>query len=265
MEILTEGQYFGKNLKKVNEDVFKLTLTRYTNDTIIENHYHTNNYLSILTSGSYIEKNHTDSLRINAGDILFRPCGYSHQNTFRTRFSVCFNIEFTDNWSQKLGVNLKLPRHFSKYASTSIPSFYKAIINFQCNSHDDITSEFIYDWLYHINQKTLACSRLPCVEKASAILENELDHYHTLTNIAERLNVHPVYLARAFKEKKGLSIGEYQLKFKLDNSVSLLLNSSQSISSISFANGFYDDSHFIRSFKELFKISPHQFRLRLKS
>lgn len=139
-----------------------------------------------------------------------------------------------------------MPRHFRKYTSTSIPSFYQAIINFQCNSHDDITSEFIYGWLYRIIQKTLACTRLPCVEKASAILENELDHYHTLTNIAERLNANPVYPARAFKEKKGLSIGEYQLKSKLNNSVSLLLNSSQSISIISLDNGFYDDSHLIQ-------------------
>ena len=265
MEILTEGQYFGENLKNFDEDVFKLTLTRYTNDTIIDDHYHTNNYLSILTSGSYIEKNKTESLRINAGDILFRPCGYSHQNTFNTRSGVCFNIEFMDYWSQKLGVNLKLPKHFKKYASTSLPSLYKAIINLQFNSNVDTTSEFIYDWLYQINQKTSGRSCLPCVQKASAILENELDRYHTLTNIAERLNLHPVYLARAFREKKGLTIGEYQLKSKLNNSVSMLLNSSESISGISFANGFYDDSHFIRSFKELFKISPHQFRLRLKS
>ena len=57
MEILTDGQFFGKNLKKVNEDVFKLTSTRYTADTIIEDHNHTNNYLSVLTCGTYIEKN----------------------------------------------------------------------------------------------------------------------------------------------------------------------------------------------------------------
>ena len=265
MEILTEGQYFGKSLKKGTDDIFRLSLTQYLGDTIIDNHYHTNDYLSILTCGSYIEKNDRDTLRVNAGDILFRPTLYSHQNVFNASAGVCFNVEFTDGWERKLGVNLKLPRRFGKYESTAMPSLYKAIIGFKLGTEEDGATEHIYDWLFKINQRTLPCSRLPCVEKASAILDNELCRYHSLGQIAERLHVHPVYLARAFKERKGLTIGEYQLASKLRNSVSLLLNTSQSISSISFANGFYDDAHFIRSFKLLYKTSPHQFRLRLKS
>lgn len=146
-----------------------------------------------------------------------------------------------------------------------MPSLYNLLNCFKIDASVDLTSEFIYDWLFRINQKTPGSTHLPCIEKVSKILENRHCEYHSLARIAERVHVHPVYLARAFKERKGLTIGEYQLKAKLKNAVSLLLNTNQSISSISFANGFYDDAHFIRSFKAIYKISPHKFRLQVKS
>ncbi len=265
MEILTEGQYFGENLKLSNNGIFELSLTQYRNDSFIANHCHTNNYLSILIEGSYIEKNDQDTLLVSAGDILFRPKTYNHQNTFNNSIGTCFNVEFMVDWEQKLGVKFKLPDQHVKYQSASMPSLYKLLIGFKGNANLEANSEFIYDWLFAINQKTIDRSSLSCVEKVSKILENELCQYHSLTKIAERVHVHPVYLARAFKEKKGLTLGEYQLRSKLTNAISLLLNTSKTISSISFANGFYDDAHFIRSFKAVYKISPHQFRLRIKS
>lgn len=265
MITLTEGQYFGENLRINDNGIFKLSLTRYRKDSFIDDHCHANNYLSILVEGSYIEKNHYETLLVKAGDILFRPKTYNHQNTFNNSIGTCFNVEFMSDWKEKLGLKLKLPDHNVKYQSASMPSLYKLLIGFKGNADQEPTSEYIYDWLFTINQKTLGRSRLPWVEKVSKILENELCEYHSLTKIAERVNVHPVYLARAFKENKGLTTGEYQMRAKLTNAVSLLLNTPQSISSISFANGFYDDAHFIRSFKEMYKLSPYQFRHQVKS
>ncbi|MEO7049464.1 MAG: helix-turn-helix transcriptional regulator, partial [Ferruginibacter sp.] len=103
------------------------------------------------------------------------------------------------------------------------------------------------------------------VEQAMKILDDEIDCFHSLNSLSKRIFIHPVYLARAFKLKNGITIGEYQLKQKLSNAIFLLLNSALSISDISFKNGFYDDAHFIRNFKSRYAISPHQFRLLAKS
>ena len=76
--------------------------------------------------------------------------------------------------------------------------------------------------------------------------------------------VHPTYLTRAFKEKNGLTIGEFQIQSKLSNAINLLLNTSLSIGEISHKNEFYDDAHLTRSFKSVYRVSPHQFRLTVK-
>ena len=261
---LKEGEYLGQNLKAANYDFFKINVSIYEPNFETLKHYHDNDYLSILIKGRYDEKNTTENKLISCGDILFRPSKYTHQDSFENQRGACFNIEFKPDWEKKLDTNLRLPNKLSYYKTGSFPSLYKSLLNFQADYNEELSFEYICDWLFQLNQINLAKGSLPWINKIAQILENELDCFHSIQSLSERVYVHPIYLVRAFKERKGLTVGEYQLKMKIENSVSLLLNTSLSISDISFRNGFYDDAHFIRTFKSVYNISPHQFRLSLK-
>jgi AraC-like DNA-binding protein len=262
---LAEGTYFGEVVKAKEINFFKLSLTRYDEFCIIDEHAHDNSYLSILTTGSYLEKSSNNTNQINPGDILFRPQIYTHQNRFNHSPATCFNIEFKTGCDTELDLKLKLPHQCVQYRTATVPSLYKLLLNFKSGSDPDLTFEFIFDWLCTINQVPHIGSHLPWVELVATILEQELEVHHSLKDIAARVCVHPVYLARAFKERKGLTIGEYQLKFKLAHAASRLLNTSEPITRIAFSHGFCDDPHFIRSFNAVYGISPYQFRLRIKS
>lgn len=265
METLRAGIYFGQEMKTQENSFLKLSLTRYEENSYIQIHSHTNSYLSLLTHGNYVEKSPQHSSLITAGDLLFRPSDYRHQNNFKGPRGTCFNIEFKKDWEEQVAMDLPLPKQFAQYKAASFPMLYKLLLNFKWNPNPDNTTEYIYDWLCTINELTWRSPYQPWIEKVARILEHELSTFHSLNSLAERVNVHPVYLARAFKEKKGQTIGEYQLRFKLAHAVSLLLTTSQSITSIAQTNGFFDDPHFIRSFKAVYGASPHRFRLRVKS
>ena len=261
---LKEGEYLGQNQKSFDNSFFRLSITSYERNCEIGKHYHDDNYISILIKGKYYEKNTVENNLISSGNIVFRPNSYTHENLFESSGGICFNIEFKQEWQKQLNQTLKLPSKFNNYKTESFPSLYKLLLNFQNDYNEELAFEFICDWLFHINQKTLTKGFLPWVEKVVRILENEIDCFHSLHSLSERAFIHPVYLARDFKEKKGITIGEYQLKIKLANSVSLLLNTDLPITDISYKNGFYDDAHFIRTFKSVYNASPHQFRLSLK-
>jgi AraC family transcriptional regulator len=261
---LKEGEYLGQMLKSFNTSFFKLSITSYEPNCEIGKHYHDNNYISILVKGRYLEKNSFERNLVSSGNIIFRPNSYTHENLFESYGGTCFNIEFKSEWQTQVDKTLKLPHRFSNYKTGTFPSLYKVLLTLQKQYNENSAYEFICDWLFQINQKTLAKGNLPWIEKVVKILENEIEYFHSLQSLSERISIHPVYLARAFKEKKGTTIGEYQLKMKLANAVSLLINTSLSISDISYKNGFFDDAHFIRSFKFVYKISPHQFRLSIK-
>jgi AraC family transcriptional regulator len=262
---LNEGEHFGENALNQENTIFKLSLHHYESNYEISKHYHENDYLSILTNGNYLEQNQREQNIIQTGNILFRPKDYNHSNTFAENGGSCFNIEFKKSWNQNLDFDFKLPSSFENYKTGRFASLYKLTLQFKLDKVDENRNELIYDWLFQINQEYTISNRQPWIEKVKRILENELTVFHSLSSISDTVFVHPIYLSGAFKKKTGLTISEYQLKMKLANAMHLLLNSKLSISEITFKNGFFDDAHFINSFKNCYGFSPLKFRVLLKS
>lgn len=262
---LKEGEYFGRNTLAQEDDAFKLSLQQYAPNTRILEHYHENDYISILTKGTYLEKSKQHETGIETGNIVFRPKDYNHSNAFTNSGGACFNIEFKKDWGQHLDFGFQLPARFENYKTGRFASFYTLAHQFLSNKVPQNNTELIYDWLFQINQNSTIANRQPWIGKAKAILENELAVFHSLSSLSERIFVHPIYLSGAFKKKTGLTVSEYQLEMKLKNAMHLLLTSSLSINEIGFNNGFFDDAHFIHSFKKRYRVSPFQFRQALKS
>ncbi len=262
---LKQGEYWGKKLQANENSLFHLCITDYDPFKVIDKHYHDNAYVSILINGHYMERDKGQSHAIQAGDVLLRPAGYTHQNEFRQAGGKCFNIEFKAGWEKEFEMPLQLPDKFHHYPAGAFPSLYKLLVNFRSGGTEDLGFELISDWLFELNQVSLARGTQPWIDQVTGILDNELEVFHSLDALSGRVNVHPVYMARAFKERKGVTIGEYQLKVKVSRALFLLLHSDLSISDIAFRNGFYDDPHFVRSFKSVYKIAPQKFRILVKS
>ena len=262
---LKQGEYLGENLQVFETVYLKLSLTAYAPDSFLKTHYHDNNYLSILMNGRYQEKGSGNTELVSCGDILFRPDAYDHENRFGSGGGVCFNIEFKKGWERHFDLAFSLPVKYGHFRPGTFPSLYRLMINFKNGFNEDLGFESITEWLVAVNGTRPGKKMLPCIETATRILEEETGCFHSLESLSRRVFVHPVYLSRAFREKKGVTISEYQLRMKLAYAMSLLLNTEMSISDISFRNGFYDDAHFIRSFKAVYRESPARFRRLTKS
>jgi len=67
-----------------------------------------------------------------------------------------------------------------------------------------------------------------------------------------------------FKEETGLSLSEYIKKLRIDYGKYLLLNSDVNIANCAIEAGFFDQSHFTKTFKQMEKSTPAQFRRKYK-
>lgn len=67
-----------------------------------------------------------------------------------------------------------------------------------------------------------------------------------------------------FKEETGMSLSEYIKKLRVEYGKYLLLNTDISLADCAIEAGFFDQSHFTKTFKQMEKIPPSRFRRKYK-
>ncbi|HEY0050017.1 MAG TPA: AraC family transcriptional regulator [Pyrinomonadaceae bacterium] len=82
----------------------------------------------------------------------------------------------------------------------------------------------------------------------------------TLEEIARVADVHPVHLSRVFREKFGCTIGEYVRRLRVEFASRQILSTEESLGGIAHAAGFSDQSHFNKTFKTAFGLTPAEYR-----
>jgi AraC-like DNA-binding protein len=94
-----------------------------------------------------------------------------------------------------------------------------------------------------------------------------VDHIHKhygeeldLGGLAAQAGVSQSQLERRFQQILGTSPGEYVLRVRISASRALLETTDRTIADIALAVGFYDHSHFTRTFKRMMSCSPKLYR-----
>lgn len=258
--VLYEGQYLGQTIKSYETDMISVKSTLHERSES-KFHVHSNSYLSILLSGLYSEVTLDSQKIISPCNILYRPAHYKHKNQFITDKTKCFNIEFDAEWFDKHGINSeKIKPQIKKIQN--YPFVLRLLIDFLKHRKIDFFEELLIQLI--TSEEKIISPRKPWLSKLVRILDNEIDINHSLITLSERVFVHPNYMSKVFKEHFGRTIGQYQMERKIQSATEKLFIESTSIAQIATGCGFFDESHFIKTFKAYHRITPHQFRLLLK-
>ena len=95
-----------------------------------------------------------------------------------------------------------------------------------------------------------------------AYVEENLSEPLTREEIAQKVHFHPAYLSRLFRKKTGMSLSEYISQIRIERAKELLSRSEQKVSFIMNHLGYYNLSHFTRTFKKMTGYTPQQYRKR---
>lgn len=91
---------------------------------------------------------------------------------------------------------------------------------------------------------------------------NDVDF--SLTYLAKQLSLSTSYLSNLFKRLYGQTFQEYMLTTRLERAKILLLSTNMKVYEIASAVGFDDPNYLSSSFKKKYKMSPNQFRDKVK-
>ncbi|QGQ99203.1 AraC family transcriptional regulator [Paenibacillus psychroresistens] len=103
---------------------------------------------------------------------------------------------------------------------------------------------------------------LPKNDKLISILAYMQDHYKTVTlgELSSTFHFTESYLSKLIKVTSGQTFLDIIKTIKLNKAIELLTSSDLKVQNISESIGFENNTHFIRTFKKVYGISPNQFR-----
>jgi AraC-like DNA-binding protein len=100
--------------------------------------------------------------------------------------------------------------------------------------------------------------------EAVKIINEKFDNHLTLSDVAKELYITPQYLSNVFKAEIDMTFSEYLTSVRLHRAEKLLIETNESITKICENCGYGNFSHFIRTFKKAYGLSPMAYRVEKK-
>jgi len=260
--------YFGGKLVSMTEHSgVVLSEVEYPTAIRWKLHTHGRAFFALLLDGHYAESYRNWSWTYRPFTMGFHPEGMSHADECGVDNSRFFLIELENAWMERLRdyspISPIEPRVCDAKAGLLAARLFRE--SKRCTLQLPLLMEgLVLEILSTMVPDSVSERKKPrWVAKVREILEEEFSQKHTLEEIARRLDLHPVYLTRAFRKLTGESPGHFLSRIRVRNAIERLTNTEMSIAEIALVTGFSDQSHLTRALKQQTGITPAAFRTSL--
>ncbi|HSS27999.1 MAG TPA: AraC family transcriptional regulator, partial [Usitatibacter sp.] len=98
-----------------------------------------------------------------------------------------------------------------------------------------------------------------------AIVEETYAEPLTVRRLARELDLHPVHVAREFRRRHGLTVGEYVNQVRVRAASRAMAARPSTVAEVAHATGFSDHAHFCRVFRRAMGCTPSAFLAAISS
>ena len=263
------GCLYGDILGVSSVAGFTLTETVYASSLKLPKHSHEQAYFCFVIDGSFTEVYGKRTRDRRPSTLVFHPAGETHSDHFHTR-ARCFNLQMGNRWTERaeqLSRIIDTPADFYggrlAHLTARLYREFREPDEFSALVVEGLTLEIIAE----VSRRSVNESeRTPprWLEHARGILHEQSGEHLSLIALAKLVDVHPVHLAREFRRFYLCTVGEYVRHRRIEFACHLLKDSPASVSEIAQAAGFFDHSHFTRTFKTQVGMTPSQYRSALR-
>lgn len=229
-------------------------------------HSHKHASFSFVLAGSYVENYGRQAPTRQASTVVFHPPHESHAVDFQDGARI-LSVEIDFNrlaYIRERSIVLDA----SASCRTEEVAWLGHRIHQEFRRPDAVSALAIEGLIFEILAEAARSRNSAATEKKSPRwLEQARDFLHAnfaepvaLETIAEIAAVHPVHLARVFRQQYDCTIGEYVRRLRVEFARRRISNSNDSLNEIALAAGFTDQSHFARTFKTHTGVTPGEYR-----
>ena len=127
-------------------------------------------------------------------------------------------------------------------------------------SEHDVPDAHSLEAIRRRNAKTQNINRDPRIQVVVDYLTPHLNEPFTIQSLSEMAQVSQTSFRRLFKAHTGKSPSDYIRELRMTSAARMLLTSDREIAEIGYHVGCSDANYFSRTFRQVFGVSPHQYR-----
>ncbi len=268
---LPPGKLYGRNLKTRQVAGLRLAEVVYPPGYKTPEHSHDLPQLCLVRKGIFAEVYDRKNREVGPLSLITRPSGESHAQHFYGSEVHCLIVEVEHGWLERVRehqvpLNDSLAFHggLSVWLATRLYKEFQLTDEASSLAIEGLALEVIAELSRH-HVKTPGRKPPNSVEQTRELLHSHFSESLTLDGIARSVGTHPVHLARMFRRYHHCTIGEYLRKLRIEFACREISATDSPLALIASRIGFYDQSHFSRTFKRMIGITPGQYRAAFRS
>lgn len=264
---IADGTFRGEVLQARKQNGLLVAKTSYASNLRVPPHSHGHARLLFVLRGGFHECYEGRAREAGPALLIVRPPGEMHSHRIHARGAVCLAVDIEPRW-------LERAREYGPVLDESAEFRGGLITHLAHRLHgeflmrDDVAPLAIESILLGIvaeaarrHEHAVDCKPPRWLEHAREFLDAHFTTHVTLEAVAEVAGVHPVHLARVFRNCYRCTMGDYLRRLRVEFASRTIANSELSLSQVALAAGFSDQSHFTRLFRQHTGMTPAQYRL----
>jgi AraC family transcriptional regulator len=244
----------------------RIFASRHRPGLIVPDHAHDRACIGFVLAGQCEEQLNTRRLDLSRHTLFYRPAGEIHSNRSGRHGLHCLIAEVSDDWLEHVGSYGDLPR--GAICTQNAQITWLALRLHREHSLGGFASALAIEGLMLELGSTLIQGQRPerrrrapgWLNRAREVLHA---HYHEpvrLGEVASRVGIHPVHLAREFRKLHGCTVGQYVRRLRVEAACAKLAKSDLPLSAIALEIGFASQAHLSRIFKLVTGLTPARYR-----
>ncbi|MCC6243518.1 MAG: helix-turn-helix transcriptional regulator [Gemmatimonadaceae bacterium] len=270
--VLPFGQFYGTT--HVRRDLTGVSCAVMDADPhrVVERHSHEGAHFVLVLDGLYVSSAQGAPAVSHAPLLVFNPAGTTHCDRFDARAGTFSGRFMTVSIANALLADEAQLRGAPKYATVvhdptilndafalarAVPSTTASTLERESLAYalfDALRAES-----YRPASGVLAAAPR-WLHRATELLNDNASAPLSIHDIANIAGVHPVHLARVFRQCIGCTPAAYQRQRRIERASTLLRYSARAIADIALTCGFVDQSHLTTTFRRVMGCTPAQWR-----
>ncbi|WP_426116853.1 helix-turn-helix transcriptional regulator [Massilia sp. PWRC2] len=265
------GQFYGDLQHGTSGQVFdirRLDATRSEDE--VATHRHDDAHFVLVLSGVYISSARHAPTRACAPTLVFNPAATTHRDRFLDGKGSFLTVSLDP---AVLGGAPELQAAQQQACVLSAPASVAAAFRIAremgagaAGADAALLEARGWDLLASLHSAANQSARaLPAwAHRAyAAVVDMASERHLRIADLAGLLGVHPVHLARVFRQAWGCSPGELLRWRRLEHASGLLRRPAAAMAEVALMAGFADQSHMNRAFQNVYGMTPSTYRNRM--